>query len=149
MSIFIDLFVSRINLYTLLVSLFIAMQFLSLSRPFPVSAGWTLVPSLGIIFADMSGTRRLQLTIITSTITNGNAIKYLLLKYQHRNSIVHYYARLMMQRAPEKPCLNDVMEVGTWRRAVFATAITLVMMTLLPVWDELAEELGIGLVTSL
>ncbi|KAK4415358.1 putative zinc metalloprotease EGY1, chloroplastic [Sesamum alatum] len=56
---------------------------------------------------------------------------------------------LICQRAPEKPCLNDVTEVGTWRKAVFATAITLVVMTLLPVWDELAEELGIGLVTSL
>ncbi|KAL0359752.1 UNVERIFIED_CONTAM: putative zinc metalloprotease EGY1, chloroplastic [Sesamum angustifolium] len=56
---------------------------------------------------------------------------------------------LICQRAPEKPCLNDVTEVGTWRKAVFAMAITLVVMTLLPVWDELAEELGIGLVTSL
>ncbi|KAK6159048.1 hypothetical protein DH2020_006362 [Rehmannia glutinosa] len=56
---------------------------------------------------------------------------------------------LICQRAPEKPCLNDVTEVGTWRKAVFATAIVLVVMTLLPVWDELAEELGIGLVTSL
>lgn len=55
----------------------------------------------------------------------------------------------MMQRSPEKPCLNDVSEVGTWRKAVFATAIFLVVVTLLPVWDELAEELGIGLVTSL
>ncbi|KAG6427878.1 hypothetical protein SASPL_112125 [Salvia splendens] len=56
---------------------------------------------------------------------------------------------LICQRNPEKPCLNDVSEVGTWRKAVFAAAIFLVVMTLLPVWDELAEELGIGLVTSL
>lgn len=27
-------------------------------------------------------------------------------------------------------------------------AIFMVVMTLLPVWDELAEELGIGLVTT-
>lgn len=54
-----------------------------------------------------------------------------------------------MQRAPEKPCLNDVTEVGTWRKAVFVTALVLVVMTLLPVWDELAEDLGIGLLTSL
>lgn len=56
---------------------------------------------------------------------------------------------LICQRSPEKPCLNDVSEVGTWRKAVFATAIFLVVVTLLPVWDELAEELGIGLVMSL
>ncbi|KAL0346052.1 UNVERIFIED_CONTAM: putative zinc metalloprotease EGY1, chloroplastic [Sesamum radiatum] len=54
---------------------------------------------------------------------------------------------LICQRAPEKPCLNDVTEVGTWRKAVVTVAIVLVVLTLLPVWDELAEELGIGLVT--
>ncbi|KAJ6846930.1 putative zinc metalloprotease EGY1, chloroplastic [Iris pallida] len=56
---------------------------------------------------------------------------------------------LICQRAPEKPCLNDVSEVGTWRRTALTVAIFLVIMILLPVWDELAEELGIGLVTSL
>lgn len=56
--------------------------------------------------------------------------------------------REFMQRAPEKPCLNDVTEVGTWRKAVLTVAIVLVALTLLPVWDELAEELGIGLATS-
>ncbi|CAK7341533.1 unnamed protein product [Dovyalis caffra] len=55
---------------------------------------------------------------------------------------------LICQRAPEKPCLNDVSEVGTWRKAAVVTAIFLVALTLLPVWDELAEELGIGLVTT-
>ncbi|KDP39656.1 hypothetical protein JCGZ_02676 [Jatropha curcas] len=55
---------------------------------------------------------------------------------------------LICQRAPEKPCLNDVTEVGTWRKAVVITAIFLVVLTLLPVGDELAEELGIGLVTT-
>ncbi|KAG5556212.1 hypothetical protein RHGRI_006732 [Rhododendron griersonianum] len=54
---------------------------------------------------------------------------------------------LICQRSPEKPCLNDVTDVGGWRRAVLTVAIILVMLTLLPVWDELAEELGIGLVT--
>ncbi|CAL5435657.1 unnamed protein product [Camellia sinensis] len=49
---------------------------------------------------------------------------------------------LICQRAPEKPCLNDVTEVGTWR-TVLIVAIFLVVLTLLPVWDELAEELGI------
>lgn len=52
------------------------------------------------------------------------------------------------QRTPEKPCLNDVTEVGTWRKALVSVAIFLVVLTLLPVWDELAEELGIGLVTT-
>ncbi|CAA6667147.1 unnamed protein product [Spirodela intermedia] len=55
---------------------------------------------------------------------------------------------LICQRAREKPCLNDVTEVGTWRQAGIMVAIFLVMLTLLPLWDELAEELGIGLVTS-
>ncbi|KAL0334404.1 UNVERIFIED_CONTAM: putative zinc metalloprotease EGY1, chloroplastic [Sesamum angustifolium] len=55
---------------------------------------------------------------------------------------------LICQRDPEEPCLNDVTEVGTWRKAVVTVAIVLVVLTLLPVWDELAEELGIGLVTS-
>lgn len=55
---------------------------------------------------------------------------------------------LICQRSPEKPCLNDVTEVGTWRKAAVTLAVFLVVLTLLPVWDELAEELGIGLVTT-
>ncbi|XP_050203735.1 probable zinc metalloprotease EGY1, chloroplastic [Mercurialis annua] len=55
---------------------------------------------------------------------------------------------LICQRAPEKACLNDVTEVGTWRQAAVVTAILLVVLTLLPIADELAEELGIGLVTT-
>uniref|UniRef100_A0A7C9DJ35 Peptidase M50 domain-containing protein n=2 Tax=Opuntia streptacantha TaxID=393608 RepID=A0A7C9DJ35_OPUST len=55
---------------------------------------------------------------------------------------------LICQRTPEKPCLNDVTEVGSWRKAVVVVAIFLVVLTLLPIWDELAEELGIGLVTT-
>ncbi|KAE8699227.1 putative zinc metalloprotease EGY1 [Hibiscus syriacus] len=55
---------------------------------------------------------------------------------------------LICQRTPEKPCLNDVTEVGTWRKTAVGVAIFLVLLTLLPVWDELAEELGIGLVST-
>ncbi|PIA59873.1 hypothetical protein AQUCO_00400622v1 [Aquilegia coerulea] len=55
---------------------------------------------------------------------------------------------LICQRTPEKPCLNNVSEVGTWRRTTVVVAILLVVLTLLPLWDELAEELGIGLVTT-
>ncbi|XVE90217.1 hypothetical protein DITRI_Ditri20bG0061400 [Diplodiscus trichospermus] len=55
---------------------------------------------------------------------------------------------LICQRTPEKPCLNDVTEVGTWRKTAVTIAIFLVVSTLLPVWDELAEELGIGLVST-
>ncbi|OVA16433.1 Peptidase M50 [Macleaya cordata] len=55
---------------------------------------------------------------------------------------------LICQRTPEKPCLNDVSEVGTWRRTALIGAIFLVVLTLLPLWDELAEELGVGLVTT-
>lgn len=56
---------------------------------------------------------------------------------------------LICQRAAEKPCLNDVSEVGTWRKTAVTVAVFLVILILLPLWDELAEELGIGLVTSL
>ncbi|XP_065853105.1 probable zinc metalloprotease EGY1, chloroplastic [Euphorbia lathyris] len=55
---------------------------------------------------------------------------------------------LICQRVPEKACLNDVTEVGTWRKALVVTAVLLVFLTLIPVGDELAEELGIGLVTT-
>ncbi|KAF7801442.1 putative zinc metalloprotease EGY1, chloroplastic [Senna tora] len=55
---------------------------------------------------------------------------------------------LLCQRTPEKPCLNDVTEVGTWRKTFVVVATFLVVLTLLPLWDELAEELGIGLVTT-
>ncbi|KAG9452086.1 hypothetical protein H6P81_004990 [Aristolochia fimbriata] len=55
---------------------------------------------------------------------------------------------LICQRTPEKPCLNDVSEVGTWRRTALTIAVFLVVLILLPLWDELAEELGIGLVTT-
>lgn len=58
-----------------------------------------------------------------------------------------YLFRYRAQRTPEKPCLNDVTEVGTWRKVAVAIAMFLVILTLLPVGDELAEELGIGLVT--
>jgi hypothetical protein len=56
---------------------------------------------------------------------------------------------MFSQRSPEKPCLNDVTEVGTWRQTFVGVAIFLAVLTLLPVWDELADELGIGLVTTL
>ncbi|XWS64895.1 hypothetical protein CRYUN_Cryun05aG0043500 [Craigia yunnanensis] len=55
---------------------------------------------------------------------------------------------LICQRTPEKPCLNDVTEVGTWRKMAITVTIFLLVLTLLPVWDELAEELGIGLVST-
>lgn len=55
---------------------------------------------------------------------------------------------LICQRTPEKPCLNDVTEVGTWRKTLLSVAVFLGVLILLPVWDELAEELGIGLISS-
>ncbi|CAH9061847.1 unnamed protein product [Cuscuta europaea] len=55
---------------------------------------------------------------------------------------------LICQRTPEKPCLNDVTEVGTWRKTLLSVAVILGVLVLLPVWDELAEELGIGLISS-
>ncbi|VFQ91057.1 unnamed protein product [Cuscuta campestris] len=55
---------------------------------------------------------------------------------------------LICQRTPEKPCLNDVTEVGTWRKTLLSVAVFLGVLILLPVWDELAEQLGIGLISS-
>ncbi|GAB4857237.1 Probable zinc metalloprotease egy1, chloroplastic [Ancistrocladus abbreviatus] len=55
---------------------------------------------------------------------------------------------LICQRTPEKPCLNDVTDVGTWRKGAVVAAILLLVLTLLPLGDELAEELGVGLVTT-
>jgi hypothetical protein len=54
----------------------------------------------------------------------------------------------LSQRTPEKPCLNDVSDIGGWRRTALIASVFLVVLTLIPLWDELAEELGVGLVTS-
>ncbi|XP_020589240.1 probable zinc metalloprotease EGY1, chloroplastic isoform X2 [Phalaenopsis equestris] len=51
-------------------------------------------------------------------------------------------------RTPEKPCLNDVSDIGKLRQLALVATISLVVFTLLPVWDELAEELGIGLMAA-
>ncbi|KAL3682000.1 hypothetical protein R1sor_000022 [Riccia sorocarpa] len=56
---------------------------------------------------------------------------------------------IIAQRTPEKPCLNDVSDVGSWRKWSLLVISLLVIATLLPVWDELAEELGIGIVNTL
>ncbi|KAG6544423.1 hypothetical protein Mapa_014061 [Marchantia paleacea] len=56
---------------------------------------------------------------------------------------------IIAQRSPEKPCLNDVSDVGSWRKGSLLVISLLVIATLLPVWDELAEELGIGIVNTL
>lgn len=61
------------------------------------------------------------------------------------NLIKYHYT---LQRTPEKPCLNDVTEVEAWKQGVLIAAIFFVVLTLLPVWDELADQLGIGLVTT-
>ena len=50
-----------------------------------------------------------------------------------------------LQRAAEKPCLNDVSEVGNVRKVGLSIVILLALAVLLPFWDGLAEELGIGL----
>ncbi|KAM0924741.1 hypothetical protein ACQ4PT_004674 [Festuca glaucescens] len=55
---------------------------------------------------------------------------------------------LLCQRTPEKPCLDDVSDVGTWRRSALIVSVFLVVLILIPVWDELAEDLGVGLVST-
>ncbi|XP_024541828.1 probable zinc metalloprotease EGY1, chloroplastic [Selaginella moellendorffii] len=54
---------------------------------------------------------------------------------------------IIVQRSSEKACLNDVTGVGTWRQIVYAVALVLVVLTLLPLWDGLATQLGIGIGT--
>jgi hypothetical protein len=51
---------------------------------------------------------------------------------------------LIVQRSPEKPSLNDVTEVGAWRKAGLVFILLFALAMLLPLWDGLADELGIG-----
>jgi hypothetical protein len=44
--------------------------------------------------------------------------------------------------------LDDVSDVGTWRRSALIVSVFLVVLILIPVWDELAEDLGVGLVNT-
>ena len=53
-----------------------------------------------------------------------------------------------LQRNAEKPALNDVTGVGRWRQALLVALIGLALLTLLPMWDELAVDLGMGGVNS-
>lgn len=108
-----------------------------------LSARWTSVTSMGTLCAHMPG---LQIRIYIFQF-HVSTILYLLSK-EKKLPISWYYFDLYVQRTPEKPCLNDVTEVGTWRKTIVTVAVFLVVLTLLPVWDELAEELGIGLVTT-
>lgn len=57
--------------------------------------------------------------------------------------------KCILQRAPEKPALNDVTEVGTLRKVGLLVVLAFALAMLLPLWDGLAEELGIGLGTPL
>lgn len=50
-----------------------------------------------------------------------------------------------LQRRAEKPCLDDVTGVGNVRQGFHIAALLLVLFTLLPVFPEMAEELGIGI----
>ncbi|CAI7878691.1 unnamed protein product [Closterium sp. NIES-54] len=56
---------------------------------------------------------------------------------------------LFLQRDFEKPALNDVTGVGWQRQLVLAGAIALAVGTLLPIWDGLADDLGIGIGSQL
>ena len=53
------------------------------------------------------------------------------------------------QRAFERPCLNDVTEVGLARKVTLGVSILLAVAALLPLWDDLAEYIGIGLGTTM
>jgi hypothetical protein len=53
-----------------------------------------------------------------------------------------------LQRTPEKPCLNDVSGVGIVRKVGLSIVLLLALSMLVPFWDGLADELGIGLSTQ-
>jgi len=83
----------------------------------------------------------------TLQISTKKKIYYFVIFF-YRNAMTSFVPSYLSQRTPEKPCLNDVSDVGSWRRAALIASVFLVVLTLIPLWDELAEELGVGLVTS-
>lgn len=100
----------------------------------------------------LDGGRAMQAAFGKSSLTTFALITYLLLGLGVIGgplSLPWGLYILICQREPEKPCLNDVSEVGNWRQGAFILATVLVTLTLLPLWDGLAEELGIGLGTPL
>lgn len=56
---------------------------------------------------------------------------------------------LLLQRNVERPALNDVSSVGWQREVLLAVLLLLAAATLLPIWDGLADELGIGISTRI
>nr|XP_024402167.1 probable zinc metalloprotease EGY1, chloroplastic [Physcomitrium patens]PNR35432.1 hypothetical protein PHYPA_023332 [Physcomitrium patens] len=52
---------------------------------------------------------------------------------------------LILQRDQEKPCLNDVTEVGTVRKVGLSLALLLALGVLLPLWDGIVEEASTSL----
>ena len=56
---------------------------------------------------------------------------------------------LIAQRSPEKPALNNVTEVGTARKAGLGALLVVSVLTLLPNLVSLAEDLGMGLDSSM
>ncbi|GAQ88499.1 membrane-associated Zn-dependent protease [Klebsormidium nitens] len=52
---------------------------------------------------------------------------------------------LIVQRRAEKPCLDDVTDVGKVRRGLHLAALAVCLVTLLPVFPQMAEDLGIGI----
>lgn len=56
---------------------------------------------------------------------------------------------LIVQRNQERPALNNVTGVGQLRQGVLVATLTLVFLTLVPMWEQLAEELGVGLAVPL
>lgn len=63
---------------------------------------------------------------------------------QHHLNLTNLLS-FLVQREPEKACVNDVTGVGNIRQSVYIAGLTLALFTLLPIWDQLADELGIGL----
>ncbi|KAL2610797.1 hypothetical protein R1flu_022489 [Riccia fluitans] len=100
----------------------------------------------------MDGGRAIQAALGKTALNISGVITYLLLGLGVLGgplSLPWGLYIIIAQRTPEKPCLNDVSDVGSWRKGSLLLISLLVIATLLPVWDELAEELGIGIVNTL
>lgn len=55
------------------------------------------------------------------------------------------WCNVFLQRDQEKPCLNDVTEVGTVRKVGLSLALLLALGVLLPLWDGIVEEASTSL----
>ncbi|CAM6045604.1 unnamed protein product [Sphagnum compactum] len=95
----------------------------------------------------LDGGRAMQAAFGKSSLTISGLFTYLLLGLGALGgplSLPWGLYILIVQRAAEKPALNDVTEVGALRKTGLVLILLFALAMLLPLWEGLAEELGIG-----